>query len=449
MKATSIQYSELEDRFDADYYDPEFVDVERTLANYDKNIKPLSELTEIITDGAHQTPTYVDSGVTFLSSGNIREFQVDLTDTKYISESAHEDLKRTQVQSGDVLVAKSGRIGIAAVAPPGIGRCNLYEGVALVRPKDELNPHFLSAFLNSKYGQSQIMRSKKGISQPHLHLEEIEEILVPIPEESMQEYISEMLSDSREYWKKSQKKLRESVQELEDILGLSSTYNKSLTYSIGYSELSETTRLDSEHYQPKYSQILEDIIECGYDLKTISDIEDFEMSNERVDPSKNPSKEIDYVTIGDIDSQTGEISDSEVLLGHEAPSRARMKIQTGDVLVPYLRDSAESVALVLDDHDGYIATTGFYVIRGKTSLPKYVFALMRSRVVQFQMDQKESGVRLTSVNKTDFKRIEVPVVGKEEQQEIASIVEQSLDQREKSRVLVEKSKEEIGQLLVE
>lgn len=76
----------------------------------------LDDLCEIITDGTHQTPTYADKGVIFLSAKNVTSEVIDWENIKYIPDSLHNELKkRVSPQKGDILLAKNGTTGVAAI----------------------------------------------------------------------------------------------------------------------------------------------------------------------------------------------------------------------------------------------------------------------------------------------------------------------------------------------
>jgi len=75
---------------------------------------PVTELSEVstkITDGAHFTPTYTETGVPFLRVTDITESN---TSKKFIPQEEHNELiKRCRAEKGDVLYSKNGTIGIA------------------------------------------------------------------------------------------------------------------------------------------------------------------------------------------------------------------------------------------------------------------------------------------------------------------------------------------------
>ncbi|HEX7575626.1 MAG TPA: N-6 DNA methylase [Candidatus Methanoperedens sp.] len=76
----------------------------------------LREVCEIISDGTHETPTYENDGVIFLSSKSVTSKKIDWNNVKYVSEQLHNKLsKRVSPKKGDILLAKNGTTGVAAI----------------------------------------------------------------------------------------------------------------------------------------------------------------------------------------------------------------------------------------------------------------------------------------------------------------------------------------------
>ena len=153
-------------------------------------IKTLQDVCEQIKDGTHQTPTYTDdsvSGYKFLSSKDVTTGKIDWTHLKYIPEELHNELyARIAPRKGDILLAKNGTTGIAAI----VDReeiFDIYVSLALLRPI-EINSVYLWAAINSVETKQQFDASLKGIGVPNLHLGEIKKarIIVPPVEEQNQ-----------------------------------------------------------------------------------------------------------------------------------------------------------------------------------------------------------------------------------------------------------------------
>jgi type I restriction enzyme S subunit len=146
------------------------------------DLRALGNLCEKITDGTHKTPTYMNDGVKFLSAKNISSGEINWTNTKYISKAEHQELiKRCNPEIGDVLLAKSGTIGIAAMVNRDI-EFSLFESAALIKYKRNLlGAEYVLALLNSESIKQLYRRQTKGNSIKHLHLVDIRSLEVPAP----------------------------------------------------------------------------------------------------------------------------------------------------------------------------------------------------------------------------------------------------------------------------
>jgi type I restriction enzyme S subunit len=151
------------------------------VANKKFPAESLDSICELITDGTHYTPTYSETGVIFLSSRNVTSGYITWDDVKFIPESLHTELhRRVAPKMNDILLAKNGTTGIAAI----VDRdwvFDIYVSLALLRPSDRLLPIFLQQAINSPACTRQFNASLKGIGVPNLHLKEIRKTTIPVP----------------------------------------------------------------------------------------------------------------------------------------------------------------------------------------------------------------------------------------------------------------------------
>lgn len=149
-----------------------------------------------ITDGTHMTPDYSDyeHGVPFLSSKDISSGVIDWSDIKYITKELHEELyKSVAPQAGDILLAKNGTTGIAAIVEEN-KIFDIYVTIALIRAKEALVfPKFLLYSVNSLLCKRQFDEQLKGIGVPNLHLGIISNTKVFLPDLNEQKEIAEYL----------------------------------------------------------------------------------------------------------------------------------------------------------------------------------------------------------------------------------------------------------------
>ena len=147
----------------------------------------LSEVSTKITDGAHFTPTYTESGVPFLRVTDITESNMS---KKFIPQEEHNELiKRCKPERGDVLYTKNGTIGIAKLIDWD-WEFSIFVSLALIKPKkDLLDPHYLECFLNSDTAYAQATACSKSGTVTNLHLVDIKTIKIPIPPLATQQAI--------------------------------------------------------------------------------------------------------------------------------------------------------------------------------------------------------------------------------------------------------------------
>lgn len=143
--------------------------------------KRLKDVCEKITDGTHQTPTYFDEGVVFLSSRNVTSGKINWDKIKYIDEKQHLEMhRRVAPRRGDILLAKNGTTGVAAMVDRDTV-FDIYVSLALLRATEVINPNFLLYFVNSPVAKQQFNKRLKGAGVPNLHLEEIREVNISFP----------------------------------------------------------------------------------------------------------------------------------------------------------------------------------------------------------------------------------------------------------------------------
>jgi type I restriction enzyme S subunit len=143
--------------------------------------RTLKEVSEKITDGTHQTPKYYDDGVIFLSSKNVTSGKINWDNIKYIDEMQHIQMhKRVAPRVGDILLAKNGTTGVAAMVDRDV-IFDIYVSLAHIRVLNKITPEFMLYFLNSSVAKKQFNKRLKGSGVPNLHLEEIREVVISFP----------------------------------------------------------------------------------------------------------------------------------------------------------------------------------------------------------------------------------------------------------------------------
>ena len=136
-----------------------------------------------ITDGTHQTPTYTskENGIPFISSKDVTSQKINWDNIKYITKELHEELyKRVAPQKNDILLAKNGTTGVAAIVEDS-RVFDIYVTLAVIRPSQNISPQYLYRIINSGFCKEQFDSHLTGIGLPNLHLTDIKKTIIPLP----------------------------------------------------------------------------------------------------------------------------------------------------------------------------------------------------------------------------------------------------------------------------
>ncbi|SNC71988.1 restriction endonuclease subunit S [Polynucleobacter victoriensis] len=143
----------------------------------------LGELSLFITDGTHHTPTYISSGIPFISIKDINGTEISFKDCKYISHQQHVEInKRCNPELGDILLCRIGTLGrptIVNISNP----FSLFVSVGLIKlPKSVDITRYLHLVLGSPFLIRQYDQIKAGgIHTNKLNLADIPKLLIPLP----------------------------------------------------------------------------------------------------------------------------------------------------------------------------------------------------------------------------------------------------------------------------
>lgn len=162
---------------------------------WDWEIKKIEDIvSEQVKDGTHHTPKYKEKGIPFLRVTDIQTNEINTKNIKYVSEFEHGELiKRVKPERGDILYSKNGTIGIAKLVDWN-WEFSIFVSLALIKPERKIiEPEYLTQVLNSDLVKKQIkLRAKQG-TVTNLHLEEIRELIIVVPELKEQHNISKIL----------------------------------------------------------------------------------------------------------------------------------------------------------------------------------------------------------------------------------------------------------------
>lgn len=138
---------------------------------------------------------YLTSGVPLIRSQNVLWGKLDLSDVAYISVDQHLRMTNSALQPLDVLLNITGAsIGRCAVLPECFSEGNVNQHVCIIRPAVNLQPNFLSQYLNSQFGQEQILKLQAGGNREGLNYQQIRGFSITLPSLLEQKKIAAIIS---------------------------------------------------------------------------------------------------------------------------------------------------------------------------------------------------------------------------------------------------------------
>lgn len=161
-----------------------------------------------------------------------------------------------------------------------------------------------------------------------------------------------------------------------------------------------------------------------------------------VDVRRESDRKIEYVDVSSIDRDFNRIrSTSTVVLG-SAPSRARKRIRTGDVIFATVRPTLLRVATVPPRLDDQVCSTAFCVLRRAPAVAvhDFIFYLVQRREYIARLAAVERGANYPAVTDRAVKEQLVSIPGLDEQKEIVELlgaIDLKIDLHRRKKVVLE------------
>jgi hypothetical protein len=336
LSIAAIRVSELvgNRRIDPEYYQPHYVTLMTQLVA--AKATPVESFADV-TDGIHGSPEWVEiDGITYLSAKCVKDSYFVLTDAGQISQEQDRKNPRTRARVDDVLLTTVGTIGNAAVVYEDILPANMdrHLGIIRIRKNANVDPYYLSAFLNSELGRFQTWREATGNVQLNLFIEKIKTLLVPTGD-----YFNEVGQIVRKAYQKrrdSEDLYAQAQALLTAELGLDRLDLSEGLYSVRRaSEARQARRIDAEHFRPKYYRVLDALkalrpkamLPLGGLVNTLTN--GHTPLHHSLDVGEVPFLTAEHV----FDFRINFDSDKRILTEHHQTELARTQLHEGDVLI--------------------------------------------------------------------------------------------------------------------
>ena len=411
-------------RLDAEHYRPIFLEMEASLRQIEWDyLENLSH--SIMSFGAYSLCNlieYRESGIPFLRATDIKDGYIDFSGALRIDADTDNLLWKSKIQPETVLLTMSGTVGNSSITDRNMEYpMNSSQDVAKIIPISGLNPYYLSVFLQSHFGKMQTIRLPIGSVQQHIFLWQINKLVIPLLPSAFQSDIASAFKTALSLQRQAVASYEEAQTLLLSELSLTDWQPDRRSESVrNFSEVWGAGRMDAEYYQPKYDDIVSTVKDYAGGWDTLANLVSLRDGNVIPDAAT----EYRYIELANITSN-GEISGCTIAQGEDLPSRARRKVLAGDVIVSSVEGSLDSIALIGDEYDGALCSTGFHGINSRSLNPETLLVLLKSHAGQLQLKKGCSGTILTAINKDELGKIVLPLINDETQAEIRQKIVES------------------------
>jgi type I restriction enzyme M protein len=177
-------------RFDAEYYQPKYDELYETLEvtclKKGWKLRKLGSLSSLFKYGTSEPFEYLDQGVPFLRIDDLKKYRFNENDLKFISKEAANQ-QQANVKTDDVLISRSGTLGLAVVIPEYLNNAVYGSYFILTRPdKKTILSTYLALYINSLVGKLQTEQANTGGIQMNLTIPALESLSIACPPLDMQ-----------------------------------------------------------------------------------------------------------------------------------------------------------------------------------------------------------------------------------------------------------------------
>ncbi|MBI4654766.1 MAG: restriction endonuclease subunit S [Nitrospirae bacterium] len=211
-----------DNRADAYYYQPKFEELAKAIERGRYGIEKLKKFITKIHYGVSIKNVYVDEGIPLLRILNLKPNKIDLTAVVNLEESKRKEIGNGFVYEGDLLISRSGSVGIVAVVPKEADGFAFGSFMIKFCINDEISKEYVSLWLNNYFTKLLTEREKIGAIQGNITISTIENFQIPLPSLEVQNKIADevkrRISEAERLKAEANKIIEEAKKKVEKII---------------------------------------------------------------------------------------------------------------------------------------------------------------------------------------------------------------------------------------
>lgn len=435
LEIAEVNWSDLEftNRLDAEYYRPKHLSAEKLLSL--RGGIALNGIADFLIGpfgSAFAVEKFTDESIyRYIRGKDVKPMRLEENDNVYMPKSDFDRLSKYALNSGDILVSVVGTLGNSALIEeshlPAIFSCK--STAIRVRVVD---PRYLLAYLNSKYGRNLLLRKERGAVQKGLNLDDLKSLIVFVGSGELQSRVACTFDASRKVGNEASSQLLKAGATLTNVLGLDTwTPPEALSYVRSSTEAFAAGRLDSQFFAPRVTELMKRLGCDGLRLRDVAPAR-----HEHFSPGD--TGQFDYIEIGGLGADG--TATAETLEQSEAPSRATQYVRAGDVITSTVRPIRRLSALIAEEQDGHVCSSGFVVLEPQQISSEVLLTYLRLPLVCELMDLHTSATMYPAISEADLLSLPIPAIDAKTQHAIQQSVRDAASSREKANNLLNAAK---------
>lgn len=436
---TSLQETEVNKRFDSEFFQPKYVDIEEKIKNLHSE-STLGQLGKFVIGpfGSAFHVSNFDSASSFryIRGKDVKPFQLKDDDNVFIPIPDYKRLEKYSVKPQDLIISVVGTIGNVSIIPSEVQ--GIFSCKSTILRNTTVDPFYLLAYLNSNYGKTCLLRRQRGAIQTGLNLEDLSKVPVPIFSNSTMNNIGELVNKGLNLQKESKHLYTQAIQLLERELGLDEVdKNFKIFNTIYLSSVTCNNRVDAQCYKPEYV-LYEKFLRKKGNFDSIGSLMVRATKGHQQEPTEKGS--IPYVSIKDIKGVE--------VIAEEKCGSAPVTSQINDLLLAVTGATIGKTGINYRyDNLAFCGDLLNLEIRAEKVSPEYLLMILKSPVGQTQITRWITGSTNGHFAPTDLKKVLIPRLNPETENQISVLMKQSLMNKDQSEHLLAQAKSEVETLI--
>lgn len=448
-------------RLDAKYWLPAIRELQKAIQNGKYKSQKLGDFITDIRYGLSTANDYVDFGIPFLRILNLKNDGIDVSDVVYLSEDQKDEIGKAVVHEGDLLISRSGSVGIVVVVPKEAE--NFAFGSFMIKfcLNEKINKQFIAAWLNSEASRKLIEREKIGAIQGNITIETIKNFDIPIPPLSVQNEVVKKIQEAYAQKKKKEAEVLKILSSIDDFvlseLGIDMPRGGAeRVFQIWSNEIQ--IRLDPSYFRPIFKMLDKIFSTAKYNVKTLKNLSTKITSGATPlsggDAYTDRDSGIPFVRSGNINPDN-EIDFNSLLYVKSEIHNKKLRnsqLKKGDLMIAIVGATIGQVSVYENDREANINQAIALIRLDKQVNPEYAKEFLYSKIGQIQLDRIKRPVARANINLDEVGSLQVIYPSKDKQNEmvdkIRKIRAKAMELRQEAESIVTGAQKEIEQMIL-